>query len=293
MSDDKVIYSEFLGHCEIARVSWMGRDTFPLPNTYSCRFESETVLSELVQRHEVDSLVKSGVVVRSEDGSPRLNDRLDGRGQIAIPLRADGSEQPFDIVLDNGCVSGKRLAASSILADRTIKEALPKFDNVLLVTQTLAEAGILQMCGIPAVVSAGLERLQEPYLSQFIRFFHLIPQKQMRSVFHPTSVRKSGPQLVLLLASLNDMSPTCPDSMRAVEVHLRQFALSSEWDCTGIKSWHPEDTFFDKLRFLANNGRSDYIRGLFQSSISRESRNLIPTTVPAKTGVGLREAFAK
>ena len=297
MPSPKEIYTVFLSHCENAHVSWRGRELDLLRNVYCCHFHCDEVLSDLMQRYALADLIDSGIVVRADDGSSRLNSQLDGRSQIAIALHLKGEEHPFEIVLDGGCASGKRLAVCAALSDEITQEALEKCDDTLFVTSSVTDAVILRRCGIPAIVSAGLQRLRGPQRSQFVSCFNLLPKKQERSVFRPLStlkpLRRLGRQIVLVGASIVAMNPDFPEPLRPVEEYLRQFLKFFELNSSTIKIWRPKTDFFEQFAFLLSNGNPMDFRNVLLSKIHQDSQCLVPSAESTKTGIGLHEAFSK
>lgn len=293
MSNTPEIYSAFLKHCVIARFTWLGSQVGPVANAYSCNFSGDDVLSDLMRHHDGADLVKAGVAIRTDDGGIRLKGLIDGRGQIVIAIQSPGSEHPFEIVTDEGCVSGTRLSACAILADEFTKAALGKSDETLLVVNSIVDAVILRRIGISAVVCAGLERLREPYLSHFVRGANLSRQTQTRSTLLPTLPRRQGPTIVLVGVSLATMSADCPDRIRSVEEHLRRIAGSFDLDATKILKWQPGREFLEDLEFVVTTGNTDDCRKLVLASLREGTQCLVTPPPPQKMGIGLREAFAK
>lgn len=293
MANSPEIYADFLKHCGSAQVAWLGRDLQQLQNAYSCNFNGDEVLSDLMQHHSGADLVQAGIAIRADDGGLRLKSCIDGRGQIVIALLTKGSKHPFEIIADEGCVSDTRLPACAILADELTQELLEIFENTLLVTSSITDAMILRRCGVPAVVCAGVERLREPYLSQFVSSLRLAERTQIRSAMRPTLPRRWGPKIVLLCASLATMSIDCPDRTRSVEVHLQRLAVSCDWDATGMTKWQPGREFLETFAFVATSAHPKDCRHLLLTSLRQEAQCLVVSRPPQKNGIGLREAFAK
>lgn len=292
MAQGRAEYSDFLAHCDHVPVLWRGRDLSRLPQGYRCSFCSEDVVADLVSRHRDADLVKSGIAVRSEDGHLRLRSQLDGRGQVVIALCDSEGEHPFEIIGDDGCVSQRRLPACAVLNDTHTKETLEKFDDTLLVTSSMEEVVILRRCGIPAVVSIGLEGLHGRLLSEFTRDFRLGPRHPKTPLWRWLPASRLGTKVVLVGASLVTLDLGLPERLRPVEEYLRQFLRSFDLDSSNVKVWRPGPDLFEKLSFVVSHGRTRDIRSLLLSSVREESQCLVSPPPRPKTGMGLCEALA-
>jgi hypothetical protein len=167
------IYAELERHATPvpAPGCWSGPDA--LPGYYQPPLEPEGLLRNLRERFSDQELLTAGVFQRHA-GQPdvALNPDLVGPEKHWLSLRRAPGDEPYDVIVSSGCLSGP-LPALAVLHDYRVQNLLASTDSDLLIAFTVEDMASLIAAGFPATTATGMSSLRGARLAKFCKTFKL------------------------------------------------------------------------------------------------------------------------
>ena len=159
------IYAEFLQYCLPA----------PLPQPWGRFMETadfwrpprseKATLAVLRKNHSTKHLLGSGIVTRNQRKDLELNPIFTGTSDAILPLRDSPQSNPFDLLTEQGTVSG-RLPIHTAVADYVVLEAIQE-KRFLCITFSMSDMMSLRAVGMPTALASGLAQFTPNSLEEF------------------------------------------------------------------------------------------------------------------------------
>ena len=109
-----------------------------------CAITSGAVVSDLLAKFPAPVLVQSGVLVTDPLLGTEHNPALGGENSVIIAVQESRDSDPFDILTDEGCVSGREVPVFASLRDGRIRNMITNTkENRLCVALSAEDAAVL------------------------------------------------------------------------------------------------------------------------------------------------------
>lgn len=166
----KLALARFLEHCQLPNEKTLGFLT-PDPDIRLGPMNPTAALEELVKTCGTSTLIDAGVACATDHATLGLAllPALVAEPFLVCHHWLNG--EPFDLVMQNGCLCPQHLPIFHLLQDRRTRQLLERNEGRFLVTSSLADCLILRSCHLATTVATGLDSLDLSLLKKFCRAF--------------------------------------------------------------------------------------------------------------------------
>jgi len=244
------------------------------------------VVTQLQQQYSQAQLVEANVLVMEYSSeAAQLNPSLCNPQTLIVALRQKEGEDSFELLTDQGTLSGNELPICASIRDGRIRKLVKKTgQNVLFVASTTRELAVLLSLGLPATLSSGLAQLGEPYLGQVCTQLELIPQRGIivEKEYKPPH------NLLLVGFSLINLTAEEPPGLADLVSHLTNVEKHLRVPMDRFRRWRPEKQSIEAIAFRLQNAGQQAVRqgilneldGCIQPLIMPDSTNEMPQDLP-------------
>jgi hypothetical protein len=279
------IYSRIMGHCPPYSLPppWD-----MLPNRLEIRgpvADPPAALAELAQVFTTDDLHRARAVVLGPEGIPVLNPALCCATSAVLPLRYAAGENPFDLLVDQGCLSERWLPVCAGLSDFRIRQAMDRGAEVLCIAPSMADVAVLLTMGLPSTLSAGLRNLGRKELEDVCHVFQLkraytrqgglfthmpgdpafgpsatidpMTRQNLPQTARPAEmldVLDASPDLMIVAWSPSQLTLVAAEDLSAVVAHLVAVEQRLEIALDQVSVWRPDARELERVRFCVQYG---------------------------------------
>lgn len=165
----EAILNDFLSYCEPGPVRGRWSISDAMIDVWRCPKSVDTALQALASKYGRTSLVRAGLILDSPKQKLELSGAFPYPASLILALRRSENGAPFDLLADNGSVSG-RLPLYSACRDYRIAADLAQHGFVLL-TFSLSDLVAMRAVGLPAAPANGLGHFTAKTARQFRKLF--------------------------------------------------------------------------------------------------------------------------
>ncbi len=153
-----------LEHCTPVRLNSPWNFVPPSDETMTLECTNEELAAALIERHDVDQLVSSGIMSRTDEGELALNQCLLTEDRNLVVLR-DDANSPIDILTSAGTCTGV-VPLFSLLEDASTRRFVEETESTLFVVSCFEDLILLRSLEIGVAPLTGLDRLDEVLYGQ-------------------------------------------------------------------------------------------------------------------------------
>lgn len=165
----EAILNDFLSYCQPGPVPGRWSISDAMIDVWRCPKNVDEALQALVNKHGHTSLVRAGLILDSPKQKLELSGAFAFQNSSFLALRRSENGAPFDLLADNGSVSG-RLPLYSACRDYRIAADLAQQGFVLL-TFSLPDFVAMRAVGLPAAPATGLGHFTAKTAREFRKLF--------------------------------------------------------------------------------------------------------------------------
>jgi hypothetical protein len=291
------IYQRFLKFCRSYSLGGLWRDFQGPLDLWSPPADSSAALAALRQQFDDSELRKAGIVSGDSDDMVVLNPILRDPQTTILALREQAENAPFELVVDQGCLSG-RLPVCAAMQDRRVQQAVTEA-GALVLTFCMEDLAALRQVGIPAMSVHGLADIRREALTEFCRCLQkrrLRPYQQketphMREQDPGISAEQRGPTQESEAVTEPSLTPTDrqvigtppelifaawsparlelvePGGFQDIASHFAAIEEYVEIFMYDVYVWHPGQEDLDRVRFCLQNGDREAVREALLASM--------------------------
>lgn len=246
------------------------------------------ILEKMSSQYGKEALCATSLVVETESGLQFVSP-LHSPGELVLALRNRNGEC-FDLVTEQGCVSGRAPPLVATLADASTIEEVKK-GHKLFVTFSLVDACILRGLGLPAIPGSGLAECASGHLNQVCEVFDLLPIlaecPQPSTIAERTDALKhlieDWPENIdvgkVIFAGWDIASLTLarPEAAKDTIEQWRGYADRFKLDLGKFVVWQPDQEFHESLIGYRDLRSAHALRATLEASLLDDFQPLHPT----------------
>jgi hypothetical protein len=295
------IYQRFLGFCRPYSLVGLWRE-FQVPtDLWSPPADSSAALSDLRQQFDHDELRKAGITSGNPGDPVALAPVLCDPQTIILALREQVENAPFELVLNEGSLSG-RLPVCAAMQDARVQEAAATAGSLAL-TFSMEDLAALGLMGIPAMPAHGLAHIRRQTLREFCGCLQTgwspadqqhgtsstpaqelgigteqtdpAPESDVATEFStvPVGQQSIGTPLELIFVGWSPakLERLEPPQLEDIVPHFRAIEQYLEIPMGDVYLWRPRQEDVERITFCLRNADREFVREALLASMDRST----------------------
>ena len=261
--------------------------------------DPQAAFRALSERHSPEALIKSGLVVRDDDGRLRLHPALREANVSFVALQFADPRRGSALMLENVCIGADERPFIAAMGDLQTRTRFGPSEDRLLITATLADAILLRSVGLPSAPATGMAELDDTDLEQMETVFGFTCQTGSRaddcqSMNEPLGPKNSSPAPAaansgnpdprgatveigeasekscgLLIVDWSPLTPAVDSPAELVPVirHLHDLDTYHKFDLMDAERWTPTSDAMGAIRFALDRRVETWARDAILDSL--------------------------
>lgn len=245
--------------------------------------DPDDLCHRLLNEFGLELLASIGISLECADGTLELPDDL--TGEIFLPLQDRFSQSCFEIVVDEGCLSGRSIPVFAATSDANTSLWTGSTGGQLFATGSLMDASLLRALGIPAITSSGLAspdlqrieqlrhrfRVSSPAYPSF-QNFESSPLLTYAADLRAAKTELSAcSRLTVVAWSVSQCSRQMSPQTEELLLYLCKLSANLGMDFSKIELWQPGSAGMSQINWAISWQNPDVLRAVLLRSINDSS----------------------
>lgn len=303
------IYQRFLDFCYPYSLGGLWHGFQSHTDLWSPPTDSSTALAALRQLFDDSELREGGIASGDPGDTMVLNPILCDQRTIILALRETTDHAPFDLVVNEGCLSGQ-LPVCAVMKDERVLKVAARV-GYLAVTFSMEDLAALRLMGLPAISASGLADVRRETMTEFCQCLahqrspkfgqnedSPVPSQNTGASTNETCPPEEGepvteysissadeqamgprPELVFVGWSPAKLELVEPDQLKDIVRHFAAIEQYLQVPMNDVYAWRPTQAELDRLMFCLQHGIRKDVKEALLVSMDQSAE---PITAPAR-----------